>query len=87
MRIIPNNKLTIILLYLENMSNIMKTKLKAVNKNEKFCQLKVPFKRTNKLKNYFRFKDPVPETYVLIEFTNFRADAAKLLTKVKPTGI
>ena len=41
----------------------MKTKLtKAVNKNLKFCQLKVLFKTTNKHKNYFPFTDLVPET-------------------------
>ena len=45
------------------MSNITKTKLtKVLNKNLKFCQLKVLFQTTNKLKNYFCFKDLVPET-------------------------
>ena len=53
------------------MSNIMKTKLKkSVNKNLKFCQIKVLFKATNKLKNYLRFK------VALIESMNFRAEAS-----------
>ena len=33
-----------------------------MNKNLNFCQFKVLFKATNKFKNYFRFKDQVPET-------------------------
>ena len=44
------------------MSSITKTKLKDLNKNLKFCQFNVLLKATNKLKNYFRFKDLVPET-------------------------
>ena len=39
------------------------TKLtKAVNRNLKFCRLKVLLKTTNKLKNYFCYKDLIPET-------------------------
>ena len=33
-----------------------------MNNNLKFCQLKVLFKTTNKLKNYFPFKGLAPET-------------------------
>ena len=44
------------------MLNIVKTKqIKTANKNLKLCKLKVLFKATNKLKNYFRYKGPVPE--------------------------
>ena len=36
------------------------------------------FKTTNKLKNYFRFKDLLPEI-ILIEFINFCVEATQLL--------
>lgn len=51
-------ELRIALPYLRNMLNITKTKLKkSVNKD--FSNLKSFFKTTNKLKNYFYFKDLV----------------------------
>ena len=61
------------------MLNITKTKLKkSVNKD--FSNLKSFFKATNKLKNYFYFKDLVTEILRLIEFIDFRREAAKLVT-------
>ena len=51
---------------------------KKVNKNLKFCNLQVLFK-TNKLKNYFRYKDLVPKPYVLITVIIFRAEVAQFL--------
>ena len=45
------------------MSQIVKTKLtKTMSKYMKFCKLRVIFQTNNKLKNYFHFKDFVPET-------------------------
>ena len=44
------------------MSQIVKTKLtKTTSKHMKFCKLRVIFQTNNRLKNYFRFKDFVPE--------------------------
>ena len=55
---VQKKELKIILRYLGNMSNIAKTKLaKNVNKDFKFYQVKVLFKATTKLKNYFHYKD------------------------------
>ena len=45
------------------MSQVVKTILtKTMNKHIKFCKLRVIFQTSNRLKNYFRFKDSVPET-------------------------
>ena len=53
----------IILPYLGNMSQIVKTKLtETMSKHMKFCKLRVIYQTNNRLKNYFPFKDFVPET-------------------------
>ena len=45
------------------MPQIAKTRLsKAMNKHMKFCKLRVIFQTNNRLRNYFRLKDFVPET-------------------------
>ena len=60
---VPKNELIVILPYLGEMSQIVKTRLtKTMNKHMKFCKLRVIFQTNNKLKNYFHFKDSVPET-------------------------
>ena len=60
---VPKKKLIIILPYLGNMFQIVKTRLtKAMNKHMKFCKLRVIFQTNNKLRNYFRFKDSVHES-------------------------
>ena len=59
---VPKKELIIILPYLGNMSQIVETSLtKTMNKHMKFCKLRVIFQTNNRLKNYFRFKDSVPE--------------------------
>ena len=59
---VSKKELIIILPYLGNMSQIVKTKLtKTMSKHMKFCKLRVIFQTNNRLKNYFRFKDFVPE--------------------------
>ena len=56
-------KIIIILPYLGKMSQIVKTRLtKTMNKHIKFCKLTVIFQTNNILRNYFPFKDSVPET-------------------------
>ena len=60
---VPKKKLIIILPYLGKMSRIVKTRLtKTLNKHMKFCKLRVIFQTNNRLRNYFHFKDSVPET-------------------------
>ena len=66
---VPKKERRIIVLYLGNMLNIIKIKqTKTVNKKLKLCKLKLLFKTIDKLKNYSRCKDPVPEYYVLSKY-------------------
>ena len=49
--------------YLGNISSITKKRQnRCIGKRLKFCKLKIIFQTGNRLKNYFRFKDRVPET-------------------------
>ena len=51
------------LAYLGNISSITKKILnRYISKRLKFCKLKIIFQTGNGLKNYYRFKDRVPET-------------------------
>ena len=60
---VPKKELRTTLPYLGKMSQIVKTRLtKTMNKHMKFYKLGVNFQTNNTLKNYFRFKDSVPET-------------------------
>ena len=59
---VPKKELVIILPYLGKMSQIVKTRLtKTINKDMKFCTLRVIIQANNRLRNYFHFKDFVPE--------------------------
>ena len=60
---VPKLELRIKLPYLGNISSITKKRLnRCVSKRLKFCKLNIIFQTGNRLKNYFRFKDRVPET-------------------------
>ena len=60
---VPKKELRITLPYLGKMSQIVKTRLtKTMNKHITFCKLTVIFQTNNILRNYFPFKDSVPET-------------------------
>ena len=49
--------------YLGNISGITKKRLnRCISNRLKFCKLQIIFQTGNRLKNYFRFKDRVPET-------------------------
>ena len=62
--IVPKKELITILLYMGKMSQIVKTRLtKTMNKHIKFCNLRVIFQTNNRPKNYFCFKNFVPETF------------------------
>ena len=59
---VPKLELRIVLPYLGNISSITKKRLnRCISKRLKFCKLKIIFQTGNRLKNYFRFKDRVPE--------------------------
>ena len=56
-------ELEIVLPYLGNISSVTKKRLnRFIGKRLKFCKLKTIFQTGNRLRNYFRFKDRVPET-------------------------
>ena len=60
---VPKLELRITLPFLGNISSITKKRLnKCIGKRLKFCKLKIIFQTDNRLMNYFRFKDCVPET-------------------------
>ena len=60
---VPKLELRTVLPYLGNISSITKKRLnRCISKRLKFCKLKIIFQTGNRLKNYFRFKDSVPET-------------------------
>ena len=60
---VPKLELRIVLPYLGNISSITKKRLnRCISKRLKFCKLQMNFQTGNRLKNYFRFKDRVPET-------------------------
>ena len=60
---VPEKEPIIILPCLDKMSQIVKTRLiETMNKHMIICQLRVIFQTNNRLKNYFHFKDFVPET-------------------------
>ena len=60
---VPKLELRITLPFLGNISSITKKRLnRCIGKRLKFCSLKIIFQTGNRLMNYFRFKDCVPET-------------------------
>ena len=60
---VPKLELRITLPFLGNISSITKKRLnRCTGKRLKFCKLKIIFQTGNRLMNYFRFKDCVPET-------------------------
>ena len=58
---VEKKELFIVLSYLGNLSLALRTRLQnSINKNLPFCKIKVIFKSTTRLSNFFRFKDKVP---------------------------
>ena len=60
---VPKLELRMVLPYLGNISSITKKRLnRCIGKRLKLSKLKIIFQTGNRFKNYFRFKDRVPET-------------------------
>ena len=58
---VPKKEVTVVLPFLGSNSSIIKTQLnKTFNQYLKFCKLRIVFKTSNRLSNYFRFKDNIP---------------------------
>ena len=61
---VPKLELRIVLPYLGNISSITKKRLNScISKRLKFSKFQIIFQTGKRLKNYFRFKDRVPETF------------------------
>ena len=59
---VPKKELNITLPFLGSNSYLLKAKLtKSSQKHIKFCKLNVVFKTSTRLRNFFRFKDKIPE--------------------------
>ena len=89
---VPKLELRIVLPYLGNISSITKKRLnRCVGKSLKFCKLKINFQTGNRLKNYFRLKDRVPETLFLKAnltlFINLSEEVAQLPITIKLTDM
>ena len=62
-RTVPKQELIIISPCLDKISEIVKTRpTETMNKHMKLCTSRVVFQTNNMFRNYFRFKDLVPET-------------------------
>ena len=58
----------------------------SLHKHLPFCKIQIVFKTSNHLKNYFSFKDIIPEHSCHSKFKILSAEAAMLHTLVKPLG-
>ena len=76
---VKKKELFIVLPYLGNLSLALRTRLQnSINKNLPFCKIKVIFKSTTRLSNFFRFKDKVPfnlRSNVVYKFSCGRCNA------------
>ena len=85
---VPKLELRIILPFLGNISSITKKRLnRCISKRLKFCNLKIIFQTGNRIMNYFRFKDCIPETLQSNFVYKLSAEAAQLPNTVKLTDI
>ena len=76
---VEKKELFIVLPYLGNLSLALRARLhNSINKNLPFCKIKVIFKSTTRLINFFRFKDKVPfnlRSNVVYKFSCCRCNA------------
>ena len=84
---VPKKQLYLVLPFMGKMSTLVKSGLaRSLHKRLPFCKVKIIFKTSNRLKNYFIFKDVFLNLYVLAKFTILCAEAAMLHKLVKPLG-
>ena len=59
---IPKKQLYLVLPYMEKISALVKSGFaRSLHKHLLFCKVRIVFKTSNRLRNYFSFKDVVPE--------------------------
>ena len=69
---VPKKKLCLVLPFLGKMSALVKSGLtRSLHKHLPFCKVKIVFKSSNQLTNYFSFKDVVPEPLCSFQIYNF----------------
>ena len=76
---VPKKELFIVLPYLGMPSLCLRTRLqKSINSNISFCKIKIIFKSSKRLANFFRFKDKTPlclRSNIVYKFTCGRCNA------------
>ena len=84
---VPKLELRIVLPYLGKIYSITKKRLsRCFGKGLKFCKIKIILQTVNRLRNFFRFKDCVPETLQSIVY-KFKCESCTASIAVKLTGI
>ena len=69
---VPKKQLYLVLPFMGKMSALVKSGLaRSLHKRLPFCKVKIIFKISNRLKNYFSFKDVVPEPLRSCQIYNF----------------
>ena len=69
---VAKKQLYLVLSFMGNMSALVKSRLaRSLHKHLPFCEVKIVFKTSNRLKNYFSFKDVVPEPLRSCQIYNF----------------
>ena len=69
---VPKKQLYLVLPFMGKMSALVKSGLaRSLHKRLPFCKVKIIFKTSNHLKNYFSFKDVVPEPLRSCQIYNF----------------
>ena len=76
---VPKKELFMVLTYLGKPSLCLRTRLqKSINSNISFCKIKIIFKSSKRLPNFFRFKDKTPwclRSNIVYKFTCGRCNA------------
>ena len=69
---VPKKQLYLVLPYMGKMSALVKSGLaRSLHKRLPFCNVRIVFKTSNPLRNYFGFKDVVPEPLHSCQINNF----------------
>ena len=69
---VPKKQLYLVLPFMGKMSALVKSGLaRSLHKRLPFCKVKIAFKTSNRLKNYFSFKNVVPEPLRSCQIYNF----------------
>ena len=70
---VPKKQLNLVLPYIRKMSALVKSGLaRSLHKRLPFCNVRIVFKTSNRLRNYFSFKDVVPGTLRSCQIYNFK---------------